>query len=433
MGDIRMSDKERKRLGVMVRVETAELRLIDASEILGISYRHVKRVRKRYREEGDIGLVHRSRGRESNRGIEKGLWAYVSDLYRNRYSGFGPTLFSEKLEECHGIRLDHETLRRHLMEEGLWVKARKRPKHRRWRQRKEHFGELVQMDGSFHDWFGIGVSFCLMVMVDDATGRTMALMSKEETTDSAMSLLWLWVEKYGIPRALYTDRKNVYITERDPTIEEELSGRDPLTAFGRSCNELGIRIVPAYSPQAKGRIERKNGVYQDRLVKEFKLRGINDIEAANRMLPAFNDKLNNKFAVCPADPADYHVPIPEGLNLEDVFCWEDSRVLANDWTFRFETRLFQIQKQNNLPPAKTRIKVLKRMDGSIKVLYRDRPVSFKEISSRPAQEPKKHAKRKPWKPGPDHPWRNYQQPGAARGAAPLAPIPNPNQGTFLMS
>ena len=162
--------------------------------------------------------------------------------------------------------------------------------------------------------------------------------------------------------------------------------------------------------------------------------GINDIEAANRMLPAFNDKLNNKFAVSPADPADYHVPVPEGLNLEDVFCWDESRVLANDWTFRFETRLFQIQKQNNLPPAKTRIRVLKRMDGSIKVIYRDRPVSFKEISSRPVQKPKKHAKRKPWKPDPDHPWRKtYQQSGAARGAAPLAPIPNPTQGTFLMS
>ncbi len=252
----------------------------------------------------------------------------------------------------------------------------------------------------------------------------MALMSEEETTDSAMRLLMSWIEKYGIPKALYTDKKNVYITERDPTIEEELSGHEPLTAFGKVCNKLGIQIIPANSPQAKGRVERKNGVFQDRLVKEFRLKGINDIEGANRILPEFNEKLNARFAIEPADPADYHQAVPEGLELNDVFCWEESRVLANDWTFRFETRLFQVEKQTDLPPAKTRVMVLKRLDDSIQVLYRNRPVSFREISSRPSQENKKTIKKRtPWKPGPDHPWRNnrkYQQPGAARGTVPLA-------------
>lgn len=435
MGDIRMSSKERKRLGVMVRVDAGELGLKDASRILGISYRHAKRVRKRYREEGDVGLVHRSKGRDSNRGIQEDTWSGVFGLYRGRYAGFGPTLFSEKLEEDHGVRIDHETLRRHLLEEGLWVKVRKGPKHRNWRQRKAHFGELVQIDGSFHDWFENGEKNCLMVMVDDATGRSMSLMGKEETTEAAMRLLWLWIERYGVPHALYADRKNVYITDREPTIEEELSGREPLTAFGRACSKLGIRIIPAYSPQAKGRVERKNGVYQDRLVKEFRLNGIKDNDAANRALSAFNEKLNNKFALCPADPADYHIPVPEGISLEDIFCWEESRVLSNDWTFRFETRLFQIEKQSDLPPAKTRVKVLKRLDGSMKVVYRNRPVIFKEIPSRPVQEPKKITKRKPWKPAPDHPWRNYQQHGAARGTVPLALTCNQThqQGTFLSS
>ncbi len=164
MGDIRMSYKERRRLGVMVRVGSGDLKLKDASKILGISYRQTKRIRKRHREEGDIGLVHRSRGRKSNKGIREDLRSYVIGLYCQRYPGFGPTLFSEKLEEDHGVSIDHETLRCHLMREGLWVKSRKRPKHRSRRQRRAHFGELVQMDGSHHDWFGCGQRCCLMVM-----------------------------------------------------------------------------------------------------------------------------------------------------------------------------------------------------------------------------------------------------------------------------
>jgi len=416
MGDICMSDKERRRLGVMVMVESGDLKLTDAFEMLGVSYRQVKRIRKRYLEEGDIGLVHRSRGRESNRGYKEDNKAFVLDLYRQRYPDFGPTLFSEKLSEDHGIGIDHETLRQWLLKEGLWVKSRKRSKHRSWRQRRAHFGELVQLDGSHHDWFEERrEKCCLMVMVDDATGRTMALMSEEETTASAMKLLWLWIDRYGIPKALYTDKKNVYLTERDPTIEEELSGEEPLTAFGKAGCKLGIQIIPAHSPQAKGRVERKNGVFQDRLVKELRLRGISDITATNRLLPEFTEKLNTKFALEPESPSDYHQAIPEGLLLADVFCWEESRVLANDWTFRFKTRLFQVVKQSNLPPVKTRVRVLKRLDGSLHVLYRNKPVSFKELASRPHQENKKTIKkRKPWKPGPDHPWRNngkYQQPG----------------------
>jgi len=165
MGDIRMSDKERRRLGVMVRVGFGDLKLKDASKILGISYRQTKRIRKRHLEEGDIGLVHRSRGRESGRGYKEDLRSFVFDLYRERYSGFGPTLFSEKLQEDHGADIDHETLRQWLLKEGLWVKSRKRPKHRSWRQRRAHFGELVQLDGSHHGWFEErGEKCCLMVM-----------------------------------------------------------------------------------------------------------------------------------------------------------------------------------------------------------------------------------------------------------------------------
>jgi len=197
-----------------------------------------------------------------------------------------------------GRVLDHETLRRWLLGAGLWQKRRKRSKHRARRERKAHFGELVQLDGSHHRWFGPErAESCVMDMVDDATGLTMALMAEQETTEAAMRLLWQWVERYGVPQALYVDRKTVFITDREPTLEEQLAGQAPMTAFGNACAKLGIVLIPANSPQAKGRVERRHGVLQDRLVKELALRGITRIPTANRLLAnGFIDGLNAKFA-----------------------------------------------------------------------------------------------------------------------------------------
>lgn len=431
MGEMRMSSKERKRLGIMARIDAGEIRLKDASNILGISYRQTKRIRARYRRDGDAGLVHRNRGKASNHRHPDEVKDMVKKLYVENYNDFGPVLFSEKLSENHKIKVDHETIRRWLISEGLWQKKRKPPRHRSRRQRREHFGELIQMDGSFHHWFGEEEN-CLMVMVDDATGSTMAFMSKEETIEAAMRLLWSWIERHGVPVALYTDRKNVYITDREPTPEEELSGKQPLTAFGSACKKVGISIIPAYSPQAKGRVERKNGLFQDRLVKELKLLGIKTIEETNRMLGSFTDKLNKKFAIEPASLADYHT-LYAGIRLEDVFSFEDTRTINNDWTIRYENRLYQLKAQSNLPPAKNKVRVRKRLDGSMQILYRDRPLDYKEISSRPAVVKAEVIKPKTnWKPAPDHPWRSYrkniqdeivQSAAAARGTVPLALTP----------
>jgi transposase-like protein len=423
MGEMRMSSKERKRLGIMARIDAGEIRLKDASNILGISYRQIKRIRVRYRQHGDAGLVHRNRGRPSNHKYSDEIKDLVKKLYVESYNDFGPVLFSEKLLENHDMKIDHETLRRWLISEGLWQKKRKPLRHRSRRQRREHFGELIQMDGSFHNWFGEEKA-CLMVMVDDATGRTMAFMSDEETTEAAMRLLWSWIERHGVPVALYTDR--------EPTLEEELSGKQPLTAFGSACNKLGISIIPAYSPQAKGRVERKNGVFQDRLVKELRLLGIKTIEETNQMLDSFTDKLNEKFAIEPASLVDYHT-LPEGIRLEDVFSFEDTRTINNDWTIRYESRLYQLKAQSNLPPAQNKVRVRKRLDGSMQILYRDIPLDYKEISSRPVVVKAEVIKPKTnWKPSPDHPWRSYrkniqdeivQSAAAARGTVPLALTP----------
>jgi transposase len=441
MGVLVMSEKERRRIGIMERVASGDMRLSDAAKILGMSYRQVRRIRARYSQEGDMGLVHRSRGRKSNHGYPQEVRSMVLRLYQESYAGFGPTLFAEYLLERHGIAIDHETLRRWLLEEGLRKKVRRKAKHRQRRKRKEHFGEMVQLDGSFHEWFsGQGERYCLMVMVDDATGCTMALLSQEETTEAAMRLLRLWVECYGVPCSLYTDRKSVYITDREPTLEEELSGEEPLGAFGKACKKLGIRIIPAYSPQAKGRVERKNGVFQDRLVKHLALQGITDMHTANEELVSFTEKLNDKFCVLPESSEDYHRVLPEGIDLDAVLCWEESRTLNNDWTVRYENRWFQVSAQSPLPPARSKVIVRKRLDESIQIIYRGRNVDFEELSMKPVKETRELIKpRKQWKPAPDHPWRgkfreeetsHTHQPqeaapasGAARGTVPLALTP----------
>jgi len=253
-----------------------------------------------------------------------------------------------------------------------------------------------------------------MDMVDDATGKTLALMSKEETTAVAMRILWAWVEKHGIPKALYVDWKNVYLTQRETTLEEQLSGELPLTQFGKACKKLGIEVVPASSPQAKGRVERKHGVYQDRWVKELRLAGIRDIEAANQFLPEFAEKLNAKFAVEPGSRADFHRLVTEDLDLRGVFCLEETRVVGNDWVVRYKNRFFQIVPQSNLPPAKNRVTVQEHLDSSIHLVYRDRGVFFREINEPPGKQPmactgKAQASEPISKntPPQDHPWRTF--------------------------
>ena len=254
-GTIRMSGKERESLVVFERVKSKAMKLVEAAGVLGITYRQCGRRYRRYREEGAAGLVHRLRGVGSNRGLGDEVRKSIVGLYGEFYEGFGPVLFSEKLLDLHEIRVDHETVRRRLIKEGLWRVTRKRKKrHRAWRERRSHFGEMVQMDGSHHPWFeGRGEKCCLMVMIDDATGIRMSLFATGETTDAAMRLLWMWIERYGVPKALYTDGKNVFVPSEKDEEQARQEGRECPTQFGRACSKLGIRIIRARSPRAKGR------------------------------------------------------------------------------------------------------------------------------------------------------------------------------------
>jgi transposase len=422
-GHLMMSAKERQRKVEFEGVRKGRLTIREAAMRLRLSYRHCRRVYKRYCEQGDKGLVHQRRGQPSNRAKPRALKEAVLVRYQERYEGFGPVLAGEKLAE-EGYEVGRETLRRWLIEEKLWKPRRKRSGHRKRRERKAHFGELVQMDGSHHLWFGKGEQYsCLMDMVDDATGTTVALMDKQETTELAMRTLWQWCKRYGIPKALYTDKKNVFFTDREPGIEEQLAGDKALTAFGKACAKLGIEIITANSPQAKGRVERKHGVFQDRFVKELHLRGISTIDEANEVLQnGFVTTLNQKFARPSRSKLDFHRKAPAKRELREVFCIENIRVVANDWVVRCENRFYQIVKRNNpLPRPRQKVIVRRLLDGAIQILYQDKKLKFKEIA-RPDEAlcyaepvaPRPSTPKKNYKPAPDHPWRRWAPVAAKR-------------------
>jgi hypothetical protein len=405
-----MSRKERDWLKVLIRVVKRELRLKEAAFLMSVSYRQCLRRLSRFKAEGDAGLIHRGRGR-SNRRIDEEKKRAILKIYETRYAGFGPTLAAEKLWEREKLKVGAETLRRWLIRAGKWTKRRKRKCHRSWRPRREHFGEMVQMDGSKHEWFGEKKPSCfLMSMVDDATGVTMSLLSPEETTVAAMQLLWKWIERYGIPASLYTDRKTVYVPAEKVTERAKWTGESPFTQFGRACNQLGIKIIKAYSPQAKGRIERSNGLYQDRLVKELRLEGITDIAIANRYLAGgYQDKLNEKFAIKPAKNADFHRNA-KGYVLSAILCTEEDRSLTADWIVRFENSFYQLKPQSRKPPTVSKVKVRRYLDGELHFCYRGKNLAYTKIEGRetrvkvPPQKTSQRAKSQ-WIPPEGHPWR----------------------------
>jgi len=414
-----MSTRELERVEVMGRVAQGGLKLVDATAMLLLSYRQVKRLWRRYQQVGREGLRHGNVGRPSNRGKPLKLRRRVLHLIKKKYSGseeerFGPTLAAEHLAEEDGIVVDHETLRRWMLAEQLWSRQRKRKKHCKRRERKEHFGELVQMDGSFHDWLEErGPRGCLMNMVDDATSHTLARMGKEETIWAAAGVLRRWIEKYGVPRALYTDWKNVYI--RPATPAEQLRGEIPVTQFGRMCQKLNIGIIAARSPQAKGRVERNHGTHQDRLIKKMRRKRIDNYEAANEYLD--NEYLpahNRRFARPAAKPEDYHGRKLTARELQAIFRLETERTISNDWVIRHEGRYLQLQPGNRrYGPTKSKALVCEWEDGTLKVYYRGEQIAFTELL-----EPKPKAT--PVLPSParvqvvrkakqDHPWRRGYQ------------------------
>lgn len=430
-----MSEREVMRASVLAQVAAEEWTLVEAAERMRVSYRQAKRLWKRYQKKGGAGLVHCSAGRESNRAKPKKLREKVLRLIRKKYAGeegerFGPTLAAEHLSSEDGIEVAAGTLRRWMLAAGLWSRERKVKGHRSWRARKEHFGELVQLDGSFHDWLeGRGDRGCLMNLVDDATGTTLCRMGEQETIWAAVRVLTAWMEKYGVPGAFYTDWKNVYV--REPTAKELLHGKPVLTQFGRMCDRLGIKIIAAGSPQAKGRVERNHGTHQDRLVKKLRRKKISTHEEVNRFLETeYCDDHNERFAIEPKSEVDYHLPAPGAKQRREIFRLETERVLTNDWVVRHDNRFYQVERQSRVhAPAKSTVLVCEWEDGTMEIHYRGQKLKSHEIPDMPAKLPVVGEKRRrpvtpPAAKMPDHPWRKRYQDmkpigppgtGAARG------------------
>lgn len=282
-----MNKKERDRKVILEQILAKNMNRRDAKKRLQISSRHLRRLMAKYKQEGDSGLVHKSRGKRSTQAYPEEKRTKIVQIYREKYSDFGPTLASEKLAEEDHQTVHPETLRLWLKAEKLWRPCRVRKVHRKQRERRPRFGELLQLDGSIHAWFSdLNEQQCLMNMVDDATGKTLAWMDKGETTRAAFALLKWWITEAGIPLAIYVDLKSLYVAPKSLRCDEEGEYVEPdwLTHFSRACQKLGIEIIKAYSPQAKGRVERSHAVYQDRFVKELKLRKIRTIEEANTLL-----------------------------------------------------------------------------------------------------------------------------------------------------
>lgn len=385
---ILMSQKERDRKVILSSVMEGKLTLVAASKKLKVSYRQIKRIYRRYKLEGDLGLVHGNCGKISHSAYSEDFKQAILKLYREKYEGFGPTLTCEKLLK-EGYQLSDETLRLWLIGEGLWDKKRKRKGYRKRRERRACFGDLLQLDGSHHRWFGQEQpEYCLMNLVDDATGTTLSLMSGKETTEAAMLLLQKWIECYGVPNELYVDLKNVYVLPDAQQTGEETALCGVLTHFGKACEKLGIKIIKAYSPQAKGRVERNHAVYQDRFVKELKLQNIKTIDEANALLAnGFIDELNQKFAKPPQSEINAHREVKSYGDLAQIFCWEYSRVVQQDWTVRILNQHYQIGEMKPLliRPRQSLI-VRRHLDGLVTLWSKGQQLPATRIQPNKAME-----------------------------------------------
>lgn len=379
-GEIRMSTKEVKRVGILQRLLEGEITQVNAGRVIGVSDRHVRRLIERFEAEGELGLIHRGRGKPGHRRIkEKGK---ILEICARKYSDFGPTFASEKLLEIEKINIGRETLRGWLLEKSSeyeW-RRKKRP-HKKWRERKECFGEMIQVDGSHHDWLeGRGPKLVLMSYVDDATGHVYGRFYEYEGVKPALDSIYRYTEKYGIPQSIYIDRHSTYKTTRIQSIFEQLMDKEAMTQFQRAMKEVGVEIIFAYSPQAKGRVENKYKTFQDRLVKEMRLAGVKTKEEANKFLDKYLPKFNKRFSVLAKSDVDLHRKVLAKDKLDAILCIKEERSLRRDSTVRYNKKVYLIT--NRISNRVSRVMVEERLDGSIRIKHKDRYLDYKEIEPR---------------------------------------------------
>jgi len=408
---ITLTKREAEKLRILHQVMERMLTQVGAGEILGITDRQVRTLLRRVRTEGAKGLVHRGRGRVSPRRMPEEMEDRIEKIIRSKYPDFSPLHASEKLGERHRIEVSREKVRQVMMARGIWKRRRARKEDHVWRERKHHVGEMVQMDGSHHDWLeGRGPRLVLMGYVDDATGRFYGRFYDHEGVLPAMASLRGYIELYELPLAIYLDKHSTYKTTRQADMDELLRGVQAETQFERALAELGIRIIHAHSPQAKGRVERVFKTLQDRLVKEMRLAGVKSLQEANSFLEDYLDTFNRRFMKEALEPGDLHRALPKSVVLDDVICIKGVRTVNEGYLVRWRGRMFVLQKPS-LTLRRQKVTVLDRFDGRLLLRFKGRDLEYREVREPRPAEPKPvmiKPRRKPPKydPPPTHPWRH---------------------------
>jgi len=431
-GHFTMSSKEADRIPVIERLLAGEIKAKHAARELNLSVRQIRRLKKRYKREGAAGLAHKNRGRASNHRIPSGEIDRAVEIIKERYWDFGPTLALEKLKKHHGVTFSRETLRKAMIEASVWkVKKQKRPRIHQMRERRACEGELVQLDGSPHAWFeDRGPKRTLLVFIDDATGKLLHLLFvKSESIDTYFEAMETFLKKHGKPLAFYLDRHGVFRVNTSKGGTASSLDSTGITQFGRAMDELKIELIFANSPEAKGRVEKVNFTLQDRLVKELRLLGISNMEAANSYLPKFIKEFNSKFAVCPKKKQKAYRPLLPSDNFRKILVKRYTRTLSRNLEISYKNIRYQIQTDRPTYAMRhARVIVTEDRFGKVRIYYKGKKLKYKVLVKRPKAEIVDTKKLNPkideiklnkehqavlinkltkpkWKPAPNHPWR----------------------------
>lgn len=409
-----MTQKDLSRYEIAKRLLRGEINGAEASKQLDLSVRQIKRIKARVKKRGIKGVIHGNRGKSSNRRMSREQIAKIEIIVKKKYADFGPTFAAEKLEKCHALKISNEKLRQLMIDWALWrVKSRKKNKeYRKWRQRKEQYGEMIQFDGSYHHWFETRApECCLLGAIDDATGKITKLkFCYDEGVIPVFSFWQEYIQTRGKPVSIYIDRLRTY----QQNLKTVFDDPDCLTQFQRAIErDLSIKLIHAYSPQAKGRVERLFGTLQDRLVKELRLAGISAIDQANQFVKkTFVPQFNQKFAVLAQKKGSLHKPLTifEKKNLARIFSRQDIRVVNNDFTIRFKNQWFQLSEtQPTLVLRKDKVLIEERINGQIFIFLKNKYLNYIALPERPKKIKMSvialARTKSTWKPPADHPWR----------------------------
>jgi len=422
-----MSREEINIASVLDQVIAGELKVVAASIKLGITSRHVRRTLKAYKEHGPKALIHGLRGKRSNRATPQEILDLAIKLVKEKYWDFGPTFASEKLEQYDNLVINHDVLRLEMIRCGIRTAKKRKSKHRAWRERKEYFGEMVQFDGSHHRWFELrGRICCLLASKDDASNILFARLSVAEDIKGVFTFWIEYIRKYGKPKSIYLDKGSVYKVNHKTVFDDP----EVLTQFERACKELGIEVIHAHSPQAKGRIENGFGTLQDRLVKELRLKNISDIDETNIYLEEFLEDYNDRFSVPSGKEGDLHTALIATEDLEQIFSVQSQRSVNNDFTVRFKNKWFQLNKvQPKTILQKSRVIIEERLNGDIKLRQKGFYLNYTLIPKQDLEALRKQRKEEKVyvltsnpnmarEPKPSHPWRqsfNLTKPNVKTG------------------